>query len=167
MLTSYALVSISGRLGAGKSTVAEMYEAAGNWESIAAAPDTVARVISGDIGPRNLPSGSPRPLLRGLVIDGLRSAEECMLLKARYGDVYTSIHVEAHRDIRMLRRMGWTEFESEFYAADDSTGPTIDRLTSCADYCIFNEGSIDHLAREVAPIIVRCSALTKSFPSGG
>lgn len=73
---------------------------------------------------------------------------------------YTSIHVEAPRDVRMLRRLGWTEFESEFYAADDCSGPVIDQLKACSTYCVQNDVSTEQLELQIAPIIVHCLAPT-------
>jgi hypothetical protein len=90
--------------------------------------------------------------VHGLVVEGC-SLETFIALKRLFGEQCLLVDIETPREIRMLRRLGWTERDAEFYAADDRTGPAIDRLGALADHRISNGASMEDLARQIAPLL--------------
>lgn len=146
------IVSISGRAGAGKSTVARMLKELVSCIVIPAAPEMLARLGSPRTETNDTDVETAWRAGQPLVVDGVDSPLQRTLLAKRFGTDYLSIHVDAPREVRMLRVLGWSEFDHEFYAADDRIGPAIDKVGLMANYHISNGGSLEQLVRQVAPL---------------
>lgn len=147
-------LGISGRAAAGKSTIAAMFAAAGDWRTIELPPacgDSVSQA-------QDQLFCSPGEGNGGLLVVGVHSMAEWIGLETAFGGRCALLHVEAPREVRMLRRLGWSERDAEFYAADEVAGAAIDRLRGAAAWTVSNAGSVDELARQVAPAVAQVTA---------
>lgn len=139
------VVGISGRSASGKSTVARILSGRYGWDLIAPA--------------RGVHVGSRLPALastcrddsaRPVVVDGIWTIAGWEWIDAACQGEWLSIHLEAPREIRMLRRLGWSERDAEFYAQDELGGEQADRLKPLATWSISNDGSETELEKQVA-----------------
>jgi predicted nuclease with RNAse H fold/dephospho-CoA kinase len=169
------VIGVSGRISAGKTTVARALERLGfaytryslviddEIRSRGGVPDRLIRQQVGyelheKYGQRwlseraiaRIPSGSP------VVIDGLRWPEDVAFFVERFGSDFVHTHVEAAIETRAMRYQAIKEEKLDFEAADAAPVESmIDNLRHLAHVRIENNFSIEELEIEVRALAAR------------
>lgn len=166
-------VGISGRIAAGKTTVARIIEAKGfaytrfslvvdeEIRSRGKIPNRELRQREGlrihnEYGQRWLAERALRRVEQNdrVIVDGLRFPEDHAYFVERYGTNFLHIHVTASREVRQARYALKGDGEIEFSIADaQPVEASIDDLASLAHVLVTNAGSLDDLRTTVDAIV--------------
>ena len=143
---SLRLIGMAGRTAAGKATAAAMLATAIGWRMVHPDQNGIAPRTAQSL--ESLVGGVRAPL----ILIGVHSVDEWALITSSFAGRSALIHIDCAREIRMLRSLGWTERDGDFYRADDWLGGPVDELRHAATWCLTNDGDLRELALQVSAI---------------